>query len=526
MLIGLNDRDARYHDIYRLNLLTGQRQLVQPNPEFDGFITDDDFRIRFAMKTTPDGGSELLRAAEGKWISFMKVAPDDVMTTSPVGFDKENNRLYMKDSRGRNTAALAVLDLATGEEKIIAEDAQADISGAMVHPTEKTIQAVASTYERKKWRILDPAIEGDLQYLRTVADGDIEVVDRTLDDSQWIVVFLLDDGPARTYRYDRAAKKAQFLFVNRQSLLRTTLSKMHPVVIPARDGLPLVSYLTLPPGSDKRATGRPDSPLPMVLLVHGGPWGRSNWGFDALHQWLANRGYAVLDVNFRASTGFGKAFVNASNREWGGKMHDDLIDGVRWAIEQKVANPNKIAIAGGSYGGYATLVGLTFTPDVFACGVDIVGPSNLVTLINSVPPYWKPQLDVFYTRMGDPRTEAGEQFLLSRSPLTFADRIKRPLLIGQGANDPRVKQAESDQIVQAMKAKNIPVTYVLYPDEGHGFARPPNRLSFFAVMEQFLSRVLGGRAQPIGEDFKGSSITAPEGVEYLPGLKAALSGPR
>jgi dipeptidyl aminopeptidase/acylaminoacyl peptidase len=352
-----------------------------------------------------------------------------------------------------------------------------------------------------------------------IHEGDFDVLSRDDADRVWTVLFTVDNGPVPFYAYDRAAGKATFMFYSRPALKKYTLARMEPISFNARDGLTIHGYLSCPPGVPKKN-------LPMVLNVHGGPWYRDTWGYNPEAQWLANRGYACLQVNFRGSVGYGKAFINAGDKEWGGKMHDDLIDGVRWAIEQKVANPNKIAIAGGSYGGYATLVGLTFTPDVFACGVDIVGPSNLVTLINSVPPYWKPQLDVFYTRMGDPRTEAGEQFLLSRSPLTFADRIKRPLLIGQGANDPRVKQAESDQIVQAMKAKNIPVTYVLYPDEGHGFARPPNRLSFFAVMEQFLSRVLGGRAQPIGEDFKGSSITAPEGVEYLPGLKAALSGPR
>ena len=265
--------------------------------------------------------------------------------------------------------------------------------------------------------------------------------------------------------------------------------------------------------------GKTKQPLATTLLVHGGPWGRDNWGYNALHQWLANRGYAVLSVNFRSSTGIGKDFINAGNKEWGAKMHDDLLDAVAWAEQAGIADPDRVAIMGGSYGGYATLVGLTFTPDKFACGVDIVGPSNLITLINSVPPYWKPQIEIFATRMGDHRTEAGRKLLKERSPLTHVDKIVKPLLIGQGANDPRVNQAESDQIVNAMKDKNLPVTYVIYSDEGHGFARPENRLSFFAVTEAFLSKHMGGRYEEIGDDFKDSTIDVPVGAQHIPGLR-------
>jgi dipeptidyl aminopeptidase/acylaminoacyl peptidase len=302
------------------------------------------------------------------------------------------------------------------------------------------------------------------------------------------------------------------------------LVKMQSAVVRSRDGLDLVCYLSLPTGSDAEASARPDEPLPMVLLVHGGPWGRDVWGYDAFHQWLANRGYAVLSVNFRASTGFGKAFINAGNREWGHKMHDDLIDAVDWAIAEGIADPQRVAIMGGSYGGYSTLAGLTFTPTKFACGVDIVGPSNLVTLLETIPAYWMPQIELFATRVGDHRTEEGRAFLARCSPLTYADRIVRPLLIGQGANDPRVKQAESDQIVQAMQAKEIAVTYVLYPDEGHGFARPENRLSFNAVAEAFLATCLEGRYEPIGSAFEGSSIKVLQGVKGVPGLAEALQG--
>ncbi|MCK4754991.1 MAG: S9 family peptidase, partial [Calditrichia bacterium] len=322
--------------------------------------------------------------------------------------------------------------------------------------------------------------------------------------------------------YDRSEKKASFMFTNRKKLENAKLSKMHPVVIKSRDGMNLVSYLTLPFWTDTDIDARPDKPLPMVLFVHGGPWARNSWGYHTYHQWLSNRGYAVLSVNYRSSTGFGKDFINAGNLEWAAKMHDDLIDAVNWTIDQGIADKEKIAIMGGSYGGYATLVGLTFTPDIFACGVDIVGPSNLRTLLETIPPYWAPMITMFTTRVGDHRTEEGKKFLESRSPLNFVDKISKPLLIGQGANDPRVKQSEADQIVKAMQEKNIPVIYVLYSDEGHGFARPENRLSFNAVTDIFLATHLGGRSEPIGDDFENSSISVPNGKEYIKTLKEAL----
>jgi dipeptidyl aminopeptidase/acylaminoacyl peptidase len=362
-------------------------------------------------------------------------------------------------------------------------------------------------------------VEADFATLKKVADGEVSIASRTLDDKTWIVAFAMDDGPIRYYRYDRGTQKATFLFTNRKSLEGLPLVKMHPRIIKSRDGLELVSYLSLPPGTDPDNDGVPNQPVPMVLNVHGGPWSRDDWGYDPEHQFFANRGYAVLSVNFRGSTGFGKAFVNAGNREWAGKMHNDLLDAVEWAGKNKIADPKRVAIYGGSYGGYATLVGLTFTPEVFACGVDIVGPSNIVTLLNTIPPYWAPAVQLFKDRVGDHTTEEGKKFLNERSPLSKVDQIRRPLLIGQGANDPRVKQSESDQIVKAMQQKKIPVTYVLFGDEGHGFARPENRLAFYAVTEAFLSKHLGGKYEAVGEAFKGSSIEIPTGKEDVPGLK-------
>ncbi len=523
ILVGLNNRNPQFHDIHRLNILSGELKMIQQNDEFLGFLTDDDYNIRYALKLTPEGGNEIFTPdGKGGWQSFDKIPMEDMMTTWPITFDKSGQFLYMIDSRGRNTAALTSVDLKSGEKKVIFEDPRADLSAIMIHPTEKTIEAAASNYTRVEWKLLDESIKADIDYLNTVTDGEMSVASRSLDDKVWTVVYILDDGPVQYYLYDRSEKKASFMFTNRKKLENTKLSKMHPVVIKSRDGMNLVSYLTLPFWTDTDNDVRPDKPLPMVLYVHGGPWARNSWGYHTYHQWLSNRGYAVLSVNYRSSTGFGKDFINAGNLEWAAKMHDDLIDAVNWTIDQGIADKEKIAIMGGSYGGYATLVGLTFTPDVFACGVDIVGPSNLRTLLETIPPYWAPMITMFTTRVGDHRTEEGRKLLESRSPLNFVDKIKKPLLIGQGANDPRVKQSEADQIVKVMQEKNIPVIYVLYSDEGHGFARPENRLSFNAVTDIFLATHLGGKSEPIGDDFENSSISVPTGKESIKTLKEAL----
>jgi len=521
-IIGLNKRDPEYHDLFHLNIETGELTPFLENREFAGFDIDDNFHLRMASKMTPDGGTEVFRRTGDSWESFWKVGMEDALTTGTIGFNKAGDRVYLIDSRDRNTAALYIFGLDDAEKELIAEDPRADFGGCMVHPTEKYVQAVAFNYERLHWRVLDPSVAATFDILRQLEDGDMTVVSRTLDDKTWIVAYSVDDGPLRYYFYDRSQKRATFLFTDKEKMQGQPLAKMFPVVIKARDGLDLVSYYTLPKGSDCNGDGRPDRALPMVLYVHGGPWGRDYWGFDPIHQWLANRGYAVLCVNFRGSTGFGKNFINAGNLEWGRKMHDDLVDAVNWAVSSGIADPGKVAIMGGSYGGYATLAGLTLTPHLFACGVDIVGPSNLITLLETIPPYWKPAIEQFTTRVGDFRTEEGRALLKERSPLTYADRIVRPLLIGQGANDPRVKQNEADQIVKAMQEKGLPVTYILYPDEGHGFARPENRLSFYAVAEAFLAEHLGGRFEPIGKDFEGASLCVPAGAGEVPGLAEAL----
>ena len=524
ILVGLNNRNEQFHDIHKLNVRTGKLEMIEKNDAYAGYVTDEDLKVRLAMKMTADGGYELFKPGKkkGTWESFLKVGMEDMLGTNPTGFDKSGKTLYFTDSRGRDTAALVAMDMAKGTTKVLAEDAKADIAHVIQNPITKEPEAAVFTYDRDRWVFLDKTLESDIAALKKVANGEIAINSRSLDDSRWLVAFVLDDGPVKYYRYDRKEQKATYLFSNRPALENVKLAKMHPVVIKSRDGLELVSYLTLPRESDPDGDGRPNKPVPVVMNVHGGPWARDTWGLDGEHQWLADRGYGVLAVNFRGSTGFGKKFVNAANYEWAGKMHDDLLDAKKWLVDNKIAPENQVAIYGGSYGGYATLVGLTFTPNEFACGVDIVGPSNLQTLLETIPPYWAPMMELFAKRVGDPRNDEGKKLLNERSPLGRVEKITRPLLIGQGANDPRVKQSEADQIVKAMQAKKIPVVYALFPDEGHGFARPENRMAFYAVSEHFLAQHMGGAAEPFGDDLKGSSLQVPEGASLVPGLSEAL----
>jgi dipeptidyl aminopeptidase/acylaminoacyl peptidase len=525
ILVGMNDRDQKWHDLYRVDLANGKRTLLEKNEdEIGGYLVDDDYALRFATKSRPDGGQEVLQAdGKGGWKPYDSIPFEDSQTTMPIGLTTDGKTLYTLDSRGRNTAALYAVDVAGGGKKLLFEDKRADVGNALTDPRTGVAQAVAVDYLREEWTPLDAGIGADLKKLQSIGPGEVGINARTYDDKTWIVTYSGAETPVVYYRYDRGAGgKLSKLFSARPALEGKPLVAMWPQEIESRDGLTLVSYLTLPKSADADNDGKADAAVPMVLMVHGGPWARDGYGYSGTPQWLANRGYAVLQVNYRGSTGFGKEFTNAGNGEWAAKMHDDLLDAVQWAVKQGVTTPDQVAIMVGSYGGYATLVGVTFTPDAFKCGVDIVGPSNLNTLLSTVPAYWASFYEQLAKRMGDPRTEEGKKWLADRSPLTRADKITKPLLIGQGANDPRVKQAEADQIVNAMKAKNIPVTYVLFPDEGHGFARPANSKAFNAVAEGFLGQCLGGRAEPIGNDFEGSSISVPTGADGVPGLAEAL----
>ena len=517
MLVKMNDRVPEYFDIYKINITTGNKELVFENKAgYSSFTVDDDFNIRGAYKMLPDGQGEIYLFKDNDLLKpelFQTVKPEDMLTTAPLHISGDGNILYMIDSAARDKSALFEVDLTTRTRKLIYEDARADIDDIMTEPITKKVQGVAVEYMVKDWVILDDKIKFDIDYLTSLHAGDFEIISRTTNDDKWVVVYMQDDGPYKYYLYERAKKEAKFLFVSNSRQEGYKFAKMYPVEITARDGLKLVSYLSLPRWLDKENLTL-DKPIPLILYVHGGPNARDSRGYNATHQWLANRGYAVLSVNYRGSTGFGKSFINSADGQWARKMQDDLEDAVKWAIDQKITEKDKVVIMGGSYGGYATLVGMTMTPDLYAAGIDIVGPSNLETLMNSIPPYWKPVFAHLKKIIGaSPDNEKGLEFLKERSPLTFAKNIKKPLLIVQGAHDPRVKQAESDQIVSAMKEHGIPVVYLLYKDEGHGLARPENRMSFYASAEVFLANILKGRYINHDGNFPGSTMEVIEGKE-------------
>ena len=486
LLVGLNKDNEELHDVYRLDLATGDLEKVADNPGFVGWLADADLRVRCGVAPTPDGGLVLmLRDGDGgDWTPALAVGQEDALGTAPVEFSADGKTLLLVTSKDANAARLVRLDPADGSTSVLFEDPDHDVRDLTVNPDTREPEIVTVLRDRAQLEALDPRLAGDVERIRAIHPGDPAFLGRDHADRVWLLQFTADDGPVSYYAYDRSSGDATFLFVHRPELERYRLAKTEPFVFTARDGLTVHGYATFPPGAAR-------SGLPAVLNVHGGPWARDTWGFNPEAQWLADRGYLCVQVNFRGSTGYGKRFLNAGNRQWGAAMHDDLVDAVRLVVERGWADPARVGIYGGSYGGYAALAGAAFTPDVFRCAVDVVGPSNLITLIESVPPYWKPLIAQFKTRVGDPETEA--DLLWSRSPLSRVDQIRIPMLIAQGANDPRVKQAESEQIVAAMRGKGIPHEYLLFPDEGHGFAKPANRLRFYAHAERFLAEHLGGR---------------------------------
>lgn len=498
LLVGLNLKDPRKHDPYRINLKTGKAKLDTANlgNNVVDAVTDPQLNIRAYEATTPDGGSELFvrEAASSPWKTIHKWEADE--EGDAIGFSRDGKTLYLTSNHDANASRLITLNLATGKETVIAQDPQYDISETFLNPVEREIEAVGFYKQKLEWEVLDKTITKDFAAIAKERRGEFKIVDRDLANKTWLVGYVTDDGPIYYYTYNRNSKKSTLLFSNQSKLEGLSLAQKKPISYKARDGLTIHGYLSTP-------VGIPAKNLPTVVLVHGGPWDRDTWGFNPMVQLLANRGYAVLQVNFRGSSGYGKDFLNAGNREWGGKMQTDLIDGVNWIVKQGIANPKKIGITGNSYGGYATLAGLTFTPDVFTAGVDIVGPSNLLTLLKSIPPFLEPVRKMYSYRVGDPEKEP--DFLKSRSPLFFADRIKAPLLIIHGANDPRVKQVESEQIVEAMRKAKKPVEYFLFPDEGHNIVRPENRLKLIVKTEEFFGKHLGGRVEPISEPSEPTS---------------------
>ncbi|MDR3511823.1 MAG: S9 family peptidase [Caulobacteraceae bacterium] len=513
-LVAINRRDRRWHDVHHLDFVSGALGLVFENSSFAQFLCDDELRLRLALRSTPDGGRDVLVPAPAGWRELFHIGREDVITTSPQAFgDPDGDVAFFLDSRDRDKAAAVAVDLTTGQRTVLAEHPDTDVLAIEINPLTRRPEACRTDHLRPAWTVLAADAAADYQWLAAAFD-DFQITSRSADDRLWVLQSSSDTAPGRYHLFDRDAQALSELFSARPALAGRALAPMRAVVIPARDGLNLVSYLTLPPG---RGAG----PHPMVLLVHGGPWSRDHFGYNPEHQFWANRGYAVLSVNFRGSTGFGKAFVNAGDGEWGGRMQDDLVDAVAWAVAEGVAASDRVAIMGGSYGGYAVLTGLAFTPELFACGVDLVGPSNLETLLASFPPYWAALFETFAQRTGDPRTQAGRSLLRARSPLHRAGEIVRPLLIAQGANDVRVTRAEADQIVKAMVDRGKPVTYLLYPDEGHGFGRAANRLSFMAVAEAFLARFLGGDSETVGEALAASGVEVVEGADYVASLAAS-----
>lgn len=500
ILIEMNARDRHAFDVYRLDLRTGGLILDTQNPgDVSGWAADKNLRVLAAQVATPEGGTELRVRdnPQSPWRTWMKVGPEEILDL--VKLTADGKAAYIESSVGADTARVIEKDLVSGAEKVITFSDAVDAGAIELNPRTRAVEAVAFEPGRRTWKVLDPAVKADFEAIARLDAGDFAIVDRDRADRKWLVAFTSDRGPTKFFTWDRDAGKGTFLFTSQPRLEGLQLSEMKPVVIRTRDGLNMHAYLTLP-------AGLPPKNLPLVVNPHGGPWSRNTWGYSSTAQWLANRGYAVLQPNFRGSTGYGKKFLHAGDRQWGLKMQDDLIDAANWAVKQGYVDPKKIAIMGGSYGGYATLAGLTFTPDFFACGVDIVGPSNLKTLIGAIPPYWKPVRSMFDARMGNVDDPKDAELVKNASPLFKASQIKKPLLIGQGANDPRVNKAESEQIVEAIEKNKGAVTYVLYPDEGHGFARPENRIDFNARAEKFLAECLGGRHEPMtGDKIPGST---------------------
>lgn len=493
LLVALNRRDKALMDVHRLDMGTGELELVAENPgRIGSWVTDFEGRVLGAVSQTETGNDEVLvRSSESEPFRSLRIfANEDEARV--FGFTVDGSKLYTGTAEDNEFNRLVTLDVATGELTVLDEDTEADLGGPILSDRTGELLAVSYRRDRAVWHFFDDDFERSFQQAAALHSGDIAGISMDEAETKWVVVFNDDRDPGATYAFDTTTGDGEFLFKPRPKLVAEELAPMQPVQIGSRDGLVLHCYLTLP-------VGIAPTNLPMVLLVHGGPWSRDVWGYQPEVQFLANRGYAVLQVNYRGSSGYGKAFSHAAENEFSGKMHDDLIDAVDWAVKQGHADRDRIAIYGGSYGGYATLVGVTFTPDVFAAAIDYVGPSSLVTLIRSFPPYWRPFLQGSWFRYcGDPGTEEEpnaevEAALLERSPISYVDRIKTPLMVVQGANDPRVTQIESDNLVEALRARGVEVEYMVKDDEGHGFANPENRLDLYRAMERFFAQHLGGR---------------------------------
>jgi dipeptidyl aminopeptidase/acylaminoacyl peptidase len=525
VVVALNQRDPNWPDLVRVDLASGRRSVLFRNVNsgavrgFTRFVLDRENRVRLGVKAMPDGSEEVfVRSLEGQWSRLFTVPFADALLSQPLAIEAGGASFLMLDSTDRDRAALVRVDIATGAKAVLGESARADVVDAWIDPATHAPEAFAAEYLRREWRAIDPDAQADLDYLDRQLTGDFTVTSRSADDARWIVVEAGPTTPARSYLYDRsdaANRRLTQLFRHRPALDQAALQTMTPIEIEARDGLTLVSYLTLPIGSDTNGDARPEQAVPLVLAPHDGPWARDSYGFNPLHQWLANRGYAVLSVNFRGSTGLGKAFLNAGNGEWGGRMQDDLLDAAQWAIENGVAQPDRVAIIGSGFAGYAALAGLAFTPEQFRCAAAYGAPANLTALVDGAPARTREEL---LLRVGDVRTAEGRSLLRERSPLTRAAQMRRPLLLALGARDSGASRAEFDQIAQSLRGRRIQFSSIVFPEGGRELLRPQDRLAYYAVLEHFLANCLGGRIEPIGGAFNGASMMVYDGAAIAPGL--------
>ncbi len=493
--IGLNDRDKAWHDLYKLKLSTGEKTLVRKNTErIEGWEFDLKGNLRLATRSAENGDTEILRIDAD---TFTKIYSCNVFEScNTLRFLKDGKLAYMETNKGpeMDLSALVLFDPATGKTEMVESDPlkKVDFGGAVF--SEATDELAMTTYDDDRVRryFKDKTFEADFKWLAEKLPGkEVSRNSSTLDEQVWLINANSDTEPGETYLFYRKTHKLTLQYKVRDKLPRESLAHMTPVSYKSSDGLEIPAYLTLPKGSSGKN-------LPTIIFPHGGPWGRDFWGYNGYAQFFANRGYAVLSMNFRGSTGYGKKFLDAGNKEWGRKMQDDVTWSVKYLVDQGIADPKRVGIFGGSYGGYATLAGVAFTPDLYAAAVELFGPSNLITLMESIPPYWEAGRQMFYQRMGDPTTPDGKAMLVERSPLTSAAKIKTPLMIAQGANDARVNHAESEQIVIALRDRGFPVEYLLIPDEGHGFARPVNNMATIMATEKFFAQFLGGRYQEGG----------------------------
>ena len=528
MFVGLNDRDPAWHDIYKVNILTGEKELILENTEkISGFEYDNQDKVRLAFKSTEDGGTEILKVENNEYTPIYNCSNEETCYT--IRFDPNDQMVYLVTNKGDlDLTELMLMNPENGSTTKVEADPrnEVDFGGAFFSSVTKELVATFYNSDKTRSYFKDNKFQSDYRFLQMKFPGsEVNFGSSTEDENLWTITVNTDTDPGAVYLFNREKKTVDFLYRPRPDLPTESLSKMEAISYKSSDDLTIPAFLTLPKGKDAKN-------LPLVMFIHGGPWARDYWGYDSFAQFWANRGYAVLQPNFRASTGYGKAFLNAGNGEWGQLMQDDITWGVKHLVDQGIADPDKVAIYGGSYGGYAALAGVTFTPDTYAAAISIVGPSNLLTLLESIPPYWESFRKQMYIRMADPNTKQGTALLKKQSPLFSADKIRTPLMVVQGANDPRVKQAESDQIVVAMRELGLPVEYLIAQDEGHGFRKPLNRLAQVAAAEAFFAKHLGGRYQKdMSQEVKDklaeltvdiNEVSLPEALDFTKGdLKMA-----